>query len=174
MKKIILRKEITGNILDIGGGGEGIIGCIYPEQVTAIDNRLDELEEAPDGPIKIVMDAREMTFVGKCFDNVTAFYSFMYIPKIDHLKVIAEISRVLKNNGYLHIWDAVIKEAKPFLAELDINANGNSVQTTYGIVKEDATQDAFYFKSLMESSDFTLVSETDNQGDFYQRWQKIR
>lgn len=76
MKKIILRKEITGNIHDIGGGGEGIIGSIYTEQVIAIDNRLNELEEAPDGPIKIVMYARQLSFEGECFesDNQGDFY----------------------------------------------------------------------------------------------------
>ena len=33
---IILKKEITGSVLDVGGGGEGVIGRIYKEQVTAI------------------------------------------------------------------------------------------------------------------------------------------
>lgn len=41
-----LRKEPEGSILDIGGGGEGVIGRLYQEQVTAIDNRQEELNEA--------------------------------------------------------------------------------------------------------------------------------
>lgn len=36
--KIALKKELTGSILDIGGGGEGIIGRLYGSRVTAIDN----------------------------------------------------------------------------------------------------------------------------------------
>ena len=35
--------------LDLGGGGEGVIGRIYREWVVAIDTRQDELDEAPDG-----------------------------------------------------------------------------------------------------------------------------
>ena len=46
--KITLKKELTGSILDIGGGGEGIIGRLYGSRVTAIDNREEELDEAPD------------------------------------------------------------------------------------------------------------------------------
>lgn len=37
-------------ILDIGGGGEGIIGMRYSNRVISIDTRKDELEEAPTGP----------------------------------------------------------------------------------------------------------------------------
>lgn len=60
MQKVELIREIKGNILDIGGGGEGIIGRLYPTQAIVIDNRKDELLEAPRGPIKLVMDARKM------------------------------------------------------------------------------------------------------------------
>ena len=45
--KIVLQKELQGKILDIGGGGEGIIGRLYGPQVIAIDYRQDELDEAP-------------------------------------------------------------------------------------------------------------------------------
>ena len=39
--------DLKGSILDIGGGGEAIIGQMYGDRVTAIDNRQEELEEAP-------------------------------------------------------------------------------------------------------------------------------
>ena len=45
--RISIEKEMTGEILDIGGGGEGIIGRVYGQQVTAIDNIQEELDEAP-------------------------------------------------------------------------------------------------------------------------------
>ena len=35
--KLTLEKELCGSILDIGGGGEGIIGRLYKSAVTAID-----------------------------------------------------------------------------------------------------------------------------------------
>ncbi len=44
-----LVKELDGKILDIGGGGEGVIGRLYTSQVVAIDNNQAELDEAPGG-----------------------------------------------------------------------------------------------------------------------------
>lgn len=44
---ITLSRDLHGSILDIGGGGEGVIGLLYGSQVTAIDNRQEELDEAP-------------------------------------------------------------------------------------------------------------------------------
>lgn len=42
--RINLKKELKGDILDIGGGGEGIIGRLYTNQVISIDNRKEELD----------------------------------------------------------------------------------------------------------------------------------
>ena len=43
---IKLQADLRGSILDIGGGGEGVIGRLYGRQVVAIDNRQEELDEA--------------------------------------------------------------------------------------------------------------------------------
>jgi hypothetical protein len=51
--------ESSGYVLGVGGGGEGIIGMLKSEEAVAIDLRRSELEEAPDGPVKIVGDARD-------------------------------------------------------------------------------------------------------------------
>lgn len=59
---IELKQQLKGKILDIGGGGEGIIGQLYGEQVVAIDKRQEELDEAPDCFEKVLMDATEMVF----------------------------------------------------------------------------------------------------------------
>ena len=45
--------------MDIGGGGRGVIGELKGKQVIAIDINKRELEEAPDGPLKVVMDATD-------------------------------------------------------------------------------------------------------------------
>ena len=42
-----------GWVLDIGGGGEGVIGRLKGSAVVAIDLYKQELEEAPAGPLKI-------------------------------------------------------------------------------------------------------------------------
>ncbi len=81
MNDIWVRSELKGTILDIGGGGEGIIGRVYGQQVTAIDNRQEELDEAPDNGHKLLMDASALAFQDGFFDNVTFFYSLMYMSK---------------------------------------------------------------------------------------------
>lgn len=60
-----LERELTGSVLDIGGGGEGIIGRLYGKNVTAIDIRQEELDEAPEGPTKLCMDAAIWSFPRK-------------------------------------------------------------------------------------------------------------
>ncbi len=90
MTIIKLQRELKGCILDIGGGGEGIIGRMYGWQVTAIDNRQEELDEAPNSSIKILMDAEHLAFLDKTFDNTTFFYSLMYMSKDTQEKAIAE------------------------------------------------------------------------------------
>ena len=71
--------DALGHILDIGGGVEGIIGVLKGSQVVAIDPSSRELKEAAPGPLKIVMDARELKFLDDTFNTATAFYTLMYI-----------------------------------------------------------------------------------------------
>ena len=56
----------SGWILDLGGGGEGVIGQLKREQVIAIDPNRSELEEAAEGPLNIVMEAKELQFLSGC------------------------------------------------------------------------------------------------------------
>src|SRR5512141_2769979 len=57
-----------GLILDIGGGGEGVIEQLKGRQVVAVDMSKRELDDAPGNPLlKIVMDARDLKFVDKSF-----------------------------------------------------------------------------------------------------------
>ena len=46
---IRLNRDLEGKILDIGGGGEGVIGRLYQERVVAVDCCQKELDDAPDG-----------------------------------------------------------------------------------------------------------------------------
>ncbi len=101
--------EATGLILDIGGGGEGVIGRLKGRQVIAIDPNRRELEEAAEGPLKIVMDARELLFLDQAFRAVTSFYTLMYIREEDALRrIFDEVHRVLTRDGRFLIWDAVL------------------------------------------------------------------
>ncbi|MCJ7734262.1 MAG: methyltransferase domain-containing protein [Anaerolineales bacterium] len=131
--------EHEGFVLDIGGGGEGVIGQLMDKDVVAIDFRKEELLEAADGPLKIIMDARELKFLDDSFQTASAFFSLMYIKKReDQHKVFEEISRVLKPGGKFHIWDVDLKQ-KPktdqeiFIVHLKYSIGGRSKETGYGM-----------------------------------------
>ncbi|TFG50082.1 MAG: class I SAM-dependent methyltransferase [Anaerolineales bacterium] len=131
--------EHEGFVLDIGGGGEGVIGQLLGNDVVAIDFRKDELLEAADGPLKIIMDARELKFLDDSFQTASAFFSLMYIKKRgDQHKVFEEISRVLKPGGKFHLWDVDLKQ-KPetdqeiFIVHLKYCIGGRSKETGYGM-----------------------------------------
>jgi len=101
----------NGFILDIGGGGEGVIGQLKGKDVVAIDFREKELLEAADGPLKIIMDARDLKFLDESFPTVTAFFALMYIKeKDDQIRVFQEVARVLKQGGKFHIWEVDLVE----------------------------------------------------------------
>lgn len=97
--------KADGFILDIGGGGEGVIGQLKGKQVISIDLKKEELLEAANGPLKIVMDATELKFLDKSFNSVTAFYSLMYMTTHEHERVFNEVFRVLNYEGLFRIWD---------------------------------------------------------------------
>ncbi len=168
MNDIWVRSELKGTILDIGGGGEGIIGRVYGQQVTAIDNRQEELDEAPDNGHKLLMDASALAFQDGFFDNVTFFYSLMYMSKETKKNAIKEAFRVLKHNGTLAIWDAVIENAAPdpFLIDLRIHINDLIVETTYGVGKEDAFQNSSTIIDLCENAGFKLKNALKDGASF--------
>jgi len=123
-------------VLDIGGGGEGIIARIGGNNVLAIDSRADELAESPDAGWKVVMDASQLNFIDNYFDNATFFYSLMYMDLQTTVQALIETHRVLKPGATLWIWDAVIpqeKTADVFLAHISVKlSETETVNTSYG------------------------------------------
>lgn len=153
--------SLNGKILDIGGGGEGIIGQLKPEEVIAIDPLKRELIEAPSGPLKIVMNAKELLFLDHSFETVTSFFTLMYIPNTDHKQVFEEIYRVLKPNAQFILWDVVIPKdlnKNLFITFLEVTLPNTSVFTGYGNNWNDKTQDSDYFIQLGKSVGFHVES----------------
>jgi ubiquinone/menaquinone biosynthesis C-methylase UbiE len=160
-----------GLILDIGGGGEGVIGQLKGKQVVAVDLLKRELEEAPGEPLlKIVMDARDLKFLDKTFPTATVFFTFMYINPTDHPKVFQELHRVLASGGRLLIWDAEFpQETDPkqisILFPLHITLPKAEINTGYG-VKIVKGQGLAHFVDLAQKTGFEVISQKIDKGWF--------
>lgn len=165
---IEIQKDLNGTILDIGGGGEAVIGQIFKESVTAIDNRQEELENAPGGCSKQLMDATELLFPDSSFDNVTFFYTLMYMTEETQRKSIREATRVLRMGGLMNIWDCDIRSAypDPFFADLDIKTGNNTIHTTYGIVKMDP-QSSDSIIRLLKQAGVSIETLEETEGHFH-------
>ncbi len=169
---------LNGKILDIGGGGQGIIGQFKGEQVIAIDPNKNELEEAPssDG-LKIIMDAKDLQFLDNTFDTATAFFTLMYIPKEEHKTIFQEIHRVLKKNGEFTLWDATIPnrniddERYIFFINLEVIIEDNKIETGYGALW-NKEQNIEYFSNLGKNVGFEILESKEEEVTFYLRYKK--
>jgi len=161
-----------GLILDIGGGGEGVIGQLKGSQVVAIDLLKRELEEAPGSPLlKIVMDARDLKFLDKSFATATVFFTFMYINPDDHNQVFKELFRVLQPGGRVLVWDPIFPEKaeagqKAILFPLHIKLPKTEINTGYGGRFAEGQGSAHFVKAA-KASGFQVVSVKDESGWFY-------
>jgi ubiquinone/menaquinone biosynthesis C-methylase UbiE len=159
----------TGYVLDIGGGGEGVIGRIEGLQVVAIDCREDELAEAPEGPLKVVMDARNLHFLDCTFFAATAFFSLMYFDDETGLQAaLAEVFRVLKPGGLFHIWDvdtSTLPESTKtlFAVRIKFIVNGIASETAYGRPWPQKRRDHKYYIGLAETAGF-VHTDTESRG----------
>ena len=161
-----------GYILDIGGGGEGVVGHMKGEQVIAIDISKYELEEAPAGPLKIIMDARDLQFLDETFNTATSFFTLMYINGYDHRKVFDEIYRVLRRRGRFLIWDVNLekrsqKDQDIFIIPLVVQLNEEEIRTRYGSRWPLEAHDISYYKRLAKEAGFQILSQEESGQVFF-------
>ena len=154
-----------GYVLDIGGGGEGIIGKLKGDQVVAIDPNKRELEEAAAGPLKIIMDARDLQFLDCTFSMATSFFTLMYIKAPDHAKAFDEVFRVLTLGGRFLIWEVVLPQRldqnKDIVAfPLLVKVPDEEVSTGYGCPWPDKEQDLAYYTQLAQDAGFEVVTQS--------------
>jgi ubiquinone/menaquinone biosynthesis C-methylase UbiE len=165
--------DADGFILDIGGGGEGIIGKVFGEKVVAIDINRKELEEAADGPLKIIMDARKLQFLESSFHTATAFFSLMYIKdQKDQQTVMSEISRILKPGGHFHLWDVDLSNRpdtnkEMYLVQLKCRVGEEVIETGYGQRWPARARGQAYYVTLGESVGFRCIRSKKIENLFY-------
>jgi ubiquinone/menaquinone biosynthesis C-methylase UbiE len=166
-----------GLILDVGGGGEGIIGLLKGSDVVAIDKRKGELTETNNDALKVVMDATDLQFVDESFTVATAYFTFMYIPTPDIETVLQEVWRVLKPGGEFFIWDAVVhappeeREKKSFVIFLKTNLpNGQENQTGYGGSLRELDIDTVLKPA--QNVGFSVIQKKRNEYTYFLKLQK--
>jgi SAM-dependent methyltransferase len=164
--------EADGYVLDIGGGGEGIIGRMKPRQVVAIDLYARELQEAPAGPLKIVMDASDLKFLDGSFNTVTSFFTLMFVKPADHEKVFREVSRVLRPGGRFLIWDPVLPARNGdkrdiIVIPLTVKLPDKEVKTGYGTFWPDHDQDMAYYAALADKAGLKVQQRKQAGQAFY-------
>jgi SAM-dependent methyltransferase len=154
----------TGLVLDIGGGGEGVIGRLAGTRVVAIDPNRRELEEAPEGPLRIVMDGADLQFLDHEFSLATSFYTLMYISSGEVLrKVLAEIHRVLAPGGRLLVWDAVVPprgdESRDIaVISLDVKLPDEQLEAKYGMRWPQSGRGAEYYVEPATETGFEVAT----------------
>jgi SAM-dependent methyltransferase len=171
--------KVDGLILDIGGGGEGVIGQLKGDQVISIDLYKDELENAPSTNLKIVMDATDLKFLDNTFEAGAIFYAMMYIPADKHEKVFSELYRTLKPGAILRIWDVNLPmnsdnlktwgAVYPFTFRLP----NKTIETGYGVRwAKTEEQNMDYYIRLVEKLGFKTMNKQEEKPSFYLEFQK--
>jgi ubiquinone/menaquinone biosynthesis C-methylase UbiE len=158
-------------ILDLGGGGEGVIGQLRGRQVTAVDIRQEELDEAPPGPIKIVADARDLPFPDGSFDAATAFYFLMYVPTSERAAVLREAHRVVRPGGTLRIWDVIIpprglRDRETFVVPVQAKLPDRAIRTLYGVRWDGHEMSPSAITRLAEEAGFAVADARQTRASF--------
>ncbi|MHA1948937.1 MAG: class I SAM-dependent methyltransferase [Candidatus Thorarchaeota archaeon] len=162
------RLNPEGLILDIGGGGEGLVSRIEGKRVCALDIRLSEIREAliHGAPANwIVGDGKSLGFSSGSFNEVTLWFSLGYMRDWDtKRKVLEETRRVLKKEGSLSIMATKIPDSTEqfiFWAHFTF-PDGTVSKTGYG-VRGNQGQTIDSVVNLLEKLGFKILKAVDHE-----------
>lgn len=172
VQKISLQNLNTeGPILDIGGGGEGLVSRIEGERVCALDIRMSEIREAKihGAPANwLVGDGRHLSFKDNSFDVATLWFSLGYMRDWDTKKsVLGEVWRVLKKQGTISIMASNIPDSTEqfvFWAHFTF-PDGTVSQTGYG-VRGGQGQTWEKVLALVKKLGFKVINSENHEGWF--------
>jgi ubiquinone/menaquinone biosynthesis C-methylase UbiE len=170
-KRYILMPEIpTGRVLDIGGGGEGVIARIGGNGVIAIDKYMSEIREArgkASDAAWMVADGTKLPYPNHSMDQATAFFSCMYMSDDVKETVFRETRRVLKPDGEFWIWDVpMTTKSDVFAFRLKVeNQDIPTIRTIYGVKTKD--QSAAAICNQLQEIGFETDLITNNKDWFF-------
>ena len=157
-------KRLEGFIVDIGAGGEGVIAKTCGRNTVGVDINKREIDEARSrGSLAqwVLCDACSMPFRDDSFDVATFFFSLMYIKATKRkLAAFVEARRVLKSDGLLCLWAAIIRE-KPGLYGVFVEISlpdGEEIFTGYGVRGKEKGQNLELINKLAIEAGFTATS----------------
>jgi len=165
-------EKTEGSILDIGGGGEGVIAKACGPDTVSLDISKREIEEAKSsGAVAqwFLCDACSMPFRNETFDAATFFFSLMYIKTREKKrKALMETRRVLKSTGTLYLWDVVIqREPDPYIIHVDAGLpGGEEISTGYGCGGEGKEQTLQLVHQLAEEAGMKVAKTKSNKDWF--------
>jgi len=169
-QRIVIQETPQGSVIDIGGGGEGVIARAGGAGIVAIDKYASEIHEARDkapGTPWMVADATEMPCKSHGFDHATAFFSCMYMPDDAKENVFRETRRVLKIGGEFWIWDAhMAPKGNVFAIRLEVEIHdGHTINAVYGVKAKD--QSTASICRLLQQAGFETEVITDQKYWFF-------
>ena len=157
------RIEKKGLVVDIGGGGEGLVSRLEGARVCAVDIRMDEIREARihNPPSNwFACDGSQLCFHSSTFDIATFWFSLGYMKgwklKAD---VLGEAYRVLGHGGVILIKAARVdcKEER-YVFKVDYTLpDGSLSRTGYGL-KGQQNQTMKTVAELVQDVGFQVVA----------------
>jgi len=175
LQKIALEDlPVSGPILDIGGGGEGLVSRIGGNKVYAVDYRISEIREAQihDAPANwLVADGECLPFKDNVFNLITLWFSLGYMSNWDTKRdVVSESLRTLRKEHRISILDSRIdcKEERFLFHALFTLPDGVVSKTGYG-VRGNQDQTISSIESLLEDVGFY-----DIQSENHNWWFKVQ
>ncbi len=156
-QQVTLLNLPPGRVLDIGGGGEGVIAQVGGSQVVAVDKLFSEIDEARDKSAAanwLTANATQLPCANGSFPHATAFFSCMYMPNEIKSTIFKETYRVLQPGGEFWIWDAPMSaRSGVFALRLHVSLpNQKTITTAYGVRAKD--QSATSLGDLLQQAGF--------------------
>lgn len=169
----VFLERLEGFVVDIGAGGEGVIARTCGMETVCVDISKREIDEARSRGVVanwVLCDACSMPFVNGAFDVATFFFSLMYIKMFERKHaVIIEAKRILRSDGLLYLWDAIIPE-KPDLYVVFVEANlpdEKKIYTGYGVKgKKEKAQTPELIDKLALEAGFKVIRTESHKNWF--------